>query len=409
MSEGKLNIKIKPLGLLDLLAFKNLVPGRVKRIQKAPAAIVDALPPVNALSGRLHPVIQHLIVDKVKNETDDVRTYRLVPDKSKGTGLPAYFRPGQYLSFTFEVEGAAVTRPYSISSSPKEALDGFYEITVKRYHDGFISNYIWDNWTEGCAVLSGGPEGSFYHDDLRDRRNIVGIAGGCGITPFRSMAKSILDGELEVDLTVFYGSNRKEEIIFHDELNELQDSSKGRIKIVHVLAEEKLDHYERGFITADLLEKYAHPLDSSIFICGPQAMYRHVDKELKGLRIRRKFVRREVFGEIDDVCSLESYPGGAAGKEFGVLVHRGKEPVEIKAAAGESLLVAMERAGLCPPASCRSGSCGVCRSLLIKGDLFIPEDVDDRRLADKKFGYIHPCISYPLGDLEIVVPRRKIQ
>ena len=409
MTGKKLHVKIKPLGILDLLSFKNLVPGRKKRIEKAPGTSIDPLPPVNALAGKLHPEIQHLVVDQIKDETGDVRTYRLVPDKEKGTLQPAYFRPGQYLSFTFEVEGATVTRPYSISSTPGEALAGFYEIAVKRYHDGFVSRQIWDHWTEGCAVLSGGPEGFFYHDHLRDRQNVIGIAGGTGITPFRSMAKSILDDDLKINLVIFYGSNKKEEIIYHEELKELQASSGGRIKIIHVLAEEKLENFEHGYITAGLLKKYAAPQESSIFVCGPKPLYRHIDRELKGLAIRRKFIRKEVFGEIEDVGSLETYPGGAAGKAFKVLVHRGKEAVEIEADAGESLLVAMERAGLCPPSSCRSGSCGVCRSLLIKGDLFIPEEVDDRRQADKKFGYIHPCIAYPLENLEIVVPRRKIE
>lgn len=409
MTGDKLKIKIKPLGLLDLLAFKNLVPGRKKRIQKASATTIGSFPPVNALAGELHPRVQNLIVNQVWDETGNVRTYRLVPDKGKETQRLAYFRPGQYLSFTFEVEGATVTRPYSISSTPKEALAGFYEISVKRYHDGFISNYIWTNWNEGCEVISGGPEGSFYYDDLRDHQNIVGIAGGCGITPFRSMAKSVLENGLNINLTIIYGSNRKEEIVYYNELNKLQASSGGRIKIVHVLAEEKVDGYEHGFISADLLKKYADPLDSSFFICGPQAMYRHIDRELECLEIRKKFVRREVFGEIDDVCSLDTYPESVAGKTFKVLVHRGKDQVEIEADAGESLLVAMERSGLWPPSSCRSGSCGVCRSLLIKGDLFIPEEIDDRRQADKKFGYIHPCISYPLENLEVVVPRKKIE
>ncbi|NLC67374.1 MAG: 2Fe-2S iron-sulfur cluster binding domain-containing protein, partial [Clostridiaceae bacterium] len=59
------------------------------------------------------------------------------------------------------------------------------------------------------------------------------------------------------------------------------------------------------------------------------------------------------------------------------------------------------------PARCRSGACGVCRSLLISGDVFVPEHVDGRRFADKQYGYIYPCCSFPLSDLEIVVPRER--
>ncbi|HPU01001.1 MAG: iron-sulfur cluster-binding domain-containing protein [Firmicutes bacterium] len=409
MTGDRINIKIKPLGILDLLAFKNLVPGRKKRIQKAPATVIGSLQPVNALACKLHPAVQHLIVGEVREETGDVRTYRLLPHKEKGTEQLAYFRPGQYLSFTFEVEGATVTRPYSISSSPQEALAGYYEITVKRSDGGFISNYIWNNWTVGSEVEAGGPEGQFYYDNLRDRRHIVGIAGGSGITPFRSMAKSILEGDLDISLTLFYGSNRKDEIIFKDDLAALQAASGGRIKVVHVLAEEKVEGFEHGFITAGLLKKYVDLDSCSIFICGPQAMYEHLDSELAKLEMRRKFIRKEVFGEIKNVERLSGYPAEAAGKNFKMLVHMGKRTVEIDAAAGESLLVALERAGLCPPSVCRSGSCGVCRSLLIKGDVFIPADVDGRRQADKKFGYIHPCVTFPLGNLEIVVPRRKVR
>ncbi len=409
MTGDKVNIKIKPLGILDLLAFKNLVSGRKKRIQKAPATTIGSLPPVNAFARKLHPGVQHLIVGEVRDETGDVRTYRLLPHKDKETDQLAYFRPGQYLSFTFEVEGATVTRPYSISSSPREALAGFYEITVKRNQGGYISNYIWNNWTVGSEVVSGGPEGQFYHDNLRDRNNIVGIAGGSGITPFRSMAKSIQEDELDINLTIFYGSNKKEEIIFYDELSELQASFSNRIKVIHVLAEEELEKYEHGFITVDLLKKYVDLHNSSIFVCGPQAMYDHINRELESLEIRKKHIRREVFGEVQEVYSLNGYPAGTEDKTFKMLVHMGKRSVEIEASARESLLVALERAGLCPPSSCRSGSCGVCRSLLIKGEVFIPEDVDERRQADRKFGYIHPCISFPLENLEVVVPRRKVQ
>jgi hypothetical protein len=43
--------------------------------------------------------------------------------------------------------------------------------------------------------------------------------------------------------------------------------------------------------------------------------------------------------------------------------------------------------------------------LLVSGDVYVIPDNDGRRGADKHFGYIHPCASYPLTDLEIVVPR----
>ena len=65
MNKEKLNIKVKPLGVLDLLAFKKLIPTRKKNISNASAAIIEALPPVNALAERLHPKSQYLVIEDV--------------------------------------------------------------------------------------------------------------------------------------------------------------------------------------------------------------------------------------------------------------------------------------------------------------------------------------------------------
>ena len=136
-------------------------------------------------------------------------------------------------------------------------------------------------------------------------------------------------------------------------------------------------------------------------------MYDFVEKELDSFKLRRKAVRRELFGEIKNIEKTKGYPSEKGGTTYQALVHIGSTNEKIAAASNESLLTAMERAGLCPPSRCRSGACGVCRSLLISGDVFIPELEDSRRMADKQYGYIHPCCAFPISDLEIVVPRER--
>jgi ferredoxin-NADP reductase len=398
-------LKIKPLGFLDLLAFKNLVPSRKKIINNAAADLIEAPPPVNVLAKRLHPKSQHFVIEDVTFETPSAKTFRLVPDKESETDGLAFFRPGQYLTFSFKINGSTVKRPYSISSSPNEALKGYYDITVKRDEGGFVSSYIFDNWEKGEKVISSGPEGHFSYDNLRDSKKIIGIAGGCGITPFRSLAKSIMEGLLDIELLLFYGCNKNEDIIFYDEFKELEKNSKGRFKTVFVLAEEDLEGFEQGFITSDLIKRYTDIEKKSFFICGPQGLYNFIDKELAKLNIERKYIRREVFGEIKNIDKYDGFPQEASEKSFEVKVHIGDDSSTIPAKATESLLVALERAGLCPPSGCRSGACGLCRSLLIDGNVFIPKDVDGRRQADIQFGYIHPCSTFPTGDLEMIVPR----
>lgn len=401
----QLNIKIKPLGFLDLLAFKNLIPTRKKNINNATADLIEAAPPVNVLAQRLHPKAQHFVIEDVTFETSSAKTFRLVPDEESETGELAFFRPGQYLTFSFKINGSTVKRPYSISSSPNEALKGYYDITVKRDEGGFVSSYIFDNWDKGTKVTSSGPEGHFSYDNLRDSNKIIGIAGGCGITPFRSIAKSIIEGLLDIDLILFYGCNKKEDIIFYNEYKELEKNSDGKFKVVYVLAEEDLEGFEQGFITSDLIRRYTDIEKKSFFICGPQGLYNFIDKELAKENIERKYIRREVFGEIKDIDKYEGFPQDATEKSFNLRVHIGDDSSTIPAKATESLLVALERAGLCPPSGCRSGACGLCRSLLIDGHVYIPKDVDGRRMADIQFGYIHPCSTFPVSDVEMIVSR----
>ena len=184
-------MKVRVKGhIRDLLAFRRLVPKRKKRIARSSAEALG-LDPINKLARRLHPDSQHLLIAEIRDETKTTRTFKLVADPDSDTRELAYFRAGQYLSLKVEVNGVAVTRPYSISSAPFEALDagGFYEITIRKRPDGFLTTYIWDNWKVGTKVRSSGPCGVFYHEPLRDAGKIVGLAGGSGIAPFRSMAR----------------------------------------------------------------------------------------------------------------------------------------------------------------------------------------------------------------------------
>jgi len=392
----------------DLLAFRRLVPGRKKRIARASAEPLG-LDPMNELAQQLHPDNQHLLIAGIRDETKTAKTFKLVADPDSGIVPLAYFRAGQYLSLKVAVDGVRITRPYSISSAPFEALgaDGFYEITVRKEQDGFLTTHIWENWEVGTKVRSSGPCGFFYHEPLRDASKIVGLAGGSGITPFRSMAREIAYGQLDAELLLIYGSSDEDDIAFYDEFKELERKTPGKIQVVHVLscAEVSLQGCEQGFITADIVKKYADVDNSSFFICGPQAMYEFVEQELAIFDLPKRRTRREARGEVKDITTSPGFPQTVADETFRLTVHIGGVTTEVPAKAIETVLVALERANLTPPSQCRSGECGFCRSLLVSGDVYINPEGDGRRGADKQFGYIHPCSSYPIADLEIVVPR----
>jgi len=404
-NEEKLNVIVRS-NTKDMFAFTKLLPNRKKRIERASSEPLRK-DPITDLAGRLHPKRQFMIIDEIKDETKSTRTFKLIPDPDSQTKELAYFRPGQYISIKVGLEGVRITRPYSIASSPKDALKGFYELTFRKEENGFLTHYIWDNWKKGTKVESSGPEGFFYYERLRDLTNIVGIAGGSGITPFRSIAKAIINGTIKAKLTLLYGSSEEDDIIFYNEFKEMEKNNPAKIKVVHVLSCDvvTLEGCERGFITKEIIEKYCDVNLSTFFICGPQVMYNFVEEELKKFNLSIKRVRREAFGELKDVLAHPDFPKEVAEKVFKIKVHIGDLTKEIPAIATESVLIALERANLNPPSKCRSGECGFCRSLLIDGKVYINPVSDWRKGADKKFNYFHPCASYPITDLEISIPR----
>lgn len=394
--------------LLDMLAFQGLSKQRQKHIARASARPMP-VHPVNQLVQQIHPDRLRLVIESVKDETRSTRTFRLVPDRASGFLTLPPFRAGQYLSLKVAANGVRITRPFSISSAPYEASgpNGFYEITIKRVSDGFLTPYLWQNWKAGTAIESGSPAGFFYHEPLRDSRQIIGLAGGSGVTPFRSMAREIVHGGLDAELLLLYGSSAEDDILFYGEFQDLERRSDGRVRVVHVLSCEKvtLPGCEEGFITADLIRKHGDPADATIFVCGPQVMYEFVRGEIAKLDLPRRRVRWEAFGEVKNIARHPAFPQQAVGATYRIKAQVDGVSAEAPASATETVLVALERAGLEPPSQCRSGECGYCRSLLLSGDIFVLPESDGRRAADREFGHFHPCSSYPLSDLVVRVPR----
>lgn len=386
--------------------FKEIAANRQQRINDASLEALPKTFPVNELARRLHPNRQYMKISAVKEVATDAKCFRLVPDPERGTSECALFSAGQYLNVFLDIEGMKVNRAYSISSSPKNAREGFYELTIKTVEGGLVSAYILDNWKEGDAVEVSGPSGFFTYSPIRDAKTVVGIAGGSGITPFLSLAEAIADGEEDCNLILLYGSQSADRILYKEAFDALEKQS-DKIKVVHILSNEDREGYEHGFVTADIIRKYAPANEPySVFLCGPQAMYQFVDKELASMNLARKYIRHELFGEVHNPSTLEDYPG-CSQSTVKITVAIRDMTKTVTGNANDSILQTLEKNGIAVPTRCRSGECGFCHSRLCSGRVYIPKTVDGRRLADLKFGYIHPCVSFPLSDLEIEVPADK--
>ena len=387
----------------------SVIMNRQKRFAAADDSVPSGTDASRELARALHPKRQYVKVAAVTERAPDVKSFTLVPDPARGTESLAYFGAGKYLTVFVEIGGMPVTRAYSISSAPKDSLEGKYELTIKLVDGGLVSRYILDNWQVGTEVTVSAPEGNFEYQPLRDAPVVIGLAGGSGITPFLSMAQAIRDGDEDFELILLYGSRNKDSILFYDELAALEKDC-GKFKVIHVLSDKGAKAgkgFEKGFLTAELIQKYA-PQDApySVFLCGPQQMYEFVDKELEKLDLERKYIRHEMFGEFHNPATQADYPQGVP-ETVKITVTQAGETRTVEGNSNDSVLQILEKNGISAPARCRSGECGFCHSLLVSGEIYTPPQLDYRRLADRKFGFIHPCCSFPLTDLVVDVPEAK--
>ena len=379
----------------DIKLAMGMTAERRRLIDETPAAPLVYEYGVNRLAKALHPgFVKAVIAEKTPCSADCVKI-GLIPAAS-GSGEFPYFRAGQFITLSCRAGESFLSRPYSIISSPKEALAGRLEIMVQR--KGIFSTFLIDEAPAGTELWVGEPSGDFHHDSIRDRNHILAIVGGSGVTPLLSMMKAIREGSEDFRLTLVYGARTKAHIPFDPEDFIGEAAGKGAekgVNIVVVLSEEEAEGFRHGFITADLLKEYIDD-DTSVFMCGPDAMYRFVQGELNSLGFDSSKIRQE-RNSVGDRKVSEI-------KLFRLTVHIRDAVYELEAANNETLITALERAGIPAVVRCRNGSCGFCHSRVVNGEYFIDSKDDFRRSADKKFNYIHPCSTYPESDMEIDIP-----
>lgn len=390
-----MNVKVGLIGVFDMLKFKNLRKNRAEMIASAEAKPLPGTYRVNELAKRLHPAAQYLKIAEIVQETHDAKSFVLVPDEEAGTRELAPFKAGSYINVRTTLAGSVARRTYSLSSSPKEALEGKYRITVKLKEGGFLSAWLHNEAKVGDKLTATEPGGHVTHSGIRDCKKVVALAGGSGITPFMSMAKAIDEGTEGFEMTLLYGARTEADLVFRADFDAIAARCP-KVKVVYVLSEEQKEGFEAGFITAELIKKYAGAEQFSIYAVGPGAMCDFLDRELPKLGLAQKFIRME---RTEDVCDAGEV------KDYTLTVHYRDELHTIPARSDETVLTAFERAGLAVNNKCRVGYCGFCRSRLVKGE-YHANRYEQLRIADKQFHYFHPCCSYPMSDMEIEVYSR---
>lgn len=344
---------------------------------------------------RLHPRRLQLRVSEIIRETDRTSTLRLVA----ASGYLPPFQAGQYVNLFVDIDGIRTSRPYSISSPPNQ--NAYYDLTIRQVPDGFVSEYLLNQVQVGDVLESTGPAGHFYYNPLHHGQDLVFLAGGSGITPFMSMIRETTDRNLARNIHLLYGCRSPREAIFHEEL--LNRSARHNNFQYDLVISEPEAGYDglTGWLDAELIKQRIKDLDNkTYYLCGPQEMYSFCLPELEKLAIPARRIRQEVFGSPSKVWLDPAWPKEVQPETaFSLKLSRGQV---VPAQANESLLTALERAGILVENCCRSGECSLCRVKLLDGKVFQPHTAKVRQ-SDRQAGYIHTCAAYPISDLEILL------
>lgn len=212
---------------------------------------------------------------KKTEETKDTKSFFFTSDEKFN------WEAGQYLYLTL----GKITKQFTIASSPTEKL---IQITTRiRKESEFKQNL--DKLEIGDEIKARGPFGSFVLSVHSSQFTVhCFLAGGIGITPFRSMIKNIVDLKLETEIYLIY-SNSDSDFVFKKELDKWQKENK-YIKINYV------DTSKSGRLNKDSLNHFiSNHLISCFWIVGPPAFVNAMEDILEKLKIAQDQIRIEKF------------------------------------------------------------------------------------------------------------------
>ena len=207
------------------------------------------------------------------------------------------FKAGQCVDMTLlnppETDAEGNTRTFSIASAPHEAL---FMVATRMRETAF--KRVLQSIPLGSAVKIEGPSGTLtLHDDAA--RAVVLLAGGIGITPFRSMLFWAAKEKLPHRLVLFYSNRRPEDAPFLEELQVLERENPHYTLVATMTDMAKSRRPwsgETGLITKDMLAKYVTKAAAPIYyIAGPPKMVKGLQTMLKESGIDDDDIHAEEF------------------------------------------------------------------------------------------------------------------
>ena len=207
------------------------------------------------------------------------------------------FKAGQYLDMTLldpsETDSEGNVRSFSIASAPHEET----LMVATRMRDTAFKRVL-KTAPIGTPVRIEGPSGDLILQNDSTRAAVF-LAGGIGITPFRSIVHWAAKEKLPQRVFLFYSNRRPEDAPFLVELQSLEKDNP-KYKLIASMTEMEKSHQpwngEIGLINQKMLGRHLKDAASPIYyIAGPPAMVKGLQEMLREARIKDDDIRAEEF------------------------------------------------------------------------------------------------------------------
>lgn len=293
------------------------------------------------------------------------------------------FRAGNKIAIRITIDGKYYTNTYSLVSSPSRAVYSEYKIAVTD------DDYLSDKLEQGSKLVISKPFGDFYYNKIKDEKDVIAIVDDRGILSIMAMLQSLVDGSEGIRITLFYVVKKFKDFLFYDELCKLNNKYEN-IDIRFILSKEKKKGFLSGTVNSNMITKEMKEKKCSFFLSGSEDFLKYLNKELGKLKISKKYINYEKYVAQYNPSKVIQY-------KLTLYINNGK--YELKCYNNKTIIQAIYDSGTYIPSKCNVGSCGFCKSELISGKVKILSD----NSVDKSNLYIHPCITYPLSDIKIIV------
>tara|TARA_R110001599_G_scaffold353859_1_gene600525 strand:+ start:26917 stop:28008 length:1092 start_codon:yes stop_codon:yes gene_type:complete len=321
------------------------------------------------------------------------------------------FVQGQYVTLKSHIDGQELQRSYSICSAPSE---GFLEVAIKRVEGGIFSNYANEHLQAGDDIELMPPQGSFSTKlSAAHRTKYLFISSGSGITPVISNIKAILQTEPDSEVTLLFGNQRTNTIMFREELSFLKNRYMQRFVWVNILSREdqgsdilngRLNNRKGGELNRRLVNLAEF---DEYFICGPESMISEVSRGLRSVGAEESRIHFELFASSAEDAETVIRKHHARALEHGdktsdvSIVMDGRSSQFELAVNGENILDAGINQGMDLPFSCKGGVCSTCKAKLVEGkvDMDITHGLEPGEIEQ---GFILTCQAHPVSDRVVV-------